>query len=128
MARELIDEIITLINSEANNNPPPKLCKIIKNYGNKPYSDVEVEDLGVLIYRKTIGTTNIGSEGVICFLNGNLNEGVVITSSEVNVDLSDISDLNIDLDLIFGLSGEDDCITINPTIINGKIEKKVINL
>ena len=53
MGRELVDEIITLIHSEANNNPPPKPCKIVKNYDNEPYSDVEVENLGILIYKKT---------------------------------------------------------------------------
>lgn len=77
--RTLTSEIITLIHSEANNNPAPLSCKIVKNYGDSPYSDVEVEDLGILVYRKTIGTTMVGSEGIICFLNGDSKEGVVIT-------------------------------------------------
>ena len=99
MARELIDEIITLINSEANNNPPPKPCKIIKNYDDEPYCDVEVENLGILIHKKTIGTPEIGLEGIICFLNGDLNEGIVITSTIIEeVDLSpilnDLAELN----------------------------------
>lgn len=83
MARELIDEMITLIHSESNNNPAPKLCKIVKNYGDTPFCDVEVEDLGILIYKKTIGSTEIGSEGIICFLNGDLNQGIVITSDNI---------------------------------------------
>lgn len=99
MGRELIDEIITLINSEANNNPPPKPCKIIKNYDGEPYCDVAVEDLGILIHKKTIGTPEIGLEGIICFLNGDLNEGIVITSTIIEeVDLSpilnDLAELN----------------------------------
>lgn len=81
MARELIDEMITLIHSESNNNPAPKPCKIVKNYGDTPFCDVEVEDLGILIYKKTIGSTEIGSDGIICFLNGDLNQGIVITSN-----------------------------------------------
>ena len=119
MGRELVDEIITLIHSEANNNPPPKLCKIIKNYGDEPYCDVEVEDLGVLIYRKTIGTTNIGSEGIICFLNGNLNQGIVITSSSGEIsDLNiDFSDLDVDFNLTFGVSGRDDLISVETFLI-----------
>lgn len=83
MARELIDEMITLIHSESNNNPAPKPCKIVKNYGDTPFCDVEVEDLGILIYKKTIGSTEIGSEGIICFLNGDLNQGIVITSDNI---------------------------------------------
>ena len=82
--RTLVDEIITLIQSEANNNPAPKVCKIISNYGAKPYSDVEVEDLGKLTYIRTIGSTKVGLEGLICFLNGDLNQGVVITSEELH--------------------------------------------
>ena len=98
MARELIDEIITLINSEANNNPPPKSCKIVKTYEDS-YCDVEVENLGILIHKKTIGTPEIGLEGIICFLNGDLNEGIVITSTIIEeVDLSpilnDLAELN----------------------------------
>ncbi|MBQ2652658.1 MAG: hypothetical protein IJF83_03815 [Methanobrevibacter sp.] len=83
--RTLTDEIITLIQSEANNNPAPKPCKIIGNYGETPYSDVEIEDLGKLIHKKTIGSTKIGLEGIICFLNGNLSDGVVITYDESSI-------------------------------------------
>ena len=82
--RTLVDEIITLIQSEANNNPAPKVCKIVSNYGSKPYSDVEVEELGKLTYIRTIGSTRVGLEGLICFLNGDLNQGVVITSEEIH--------------------------------------------
>ena len=114
MGRELVDEIITLIHSEANNNPPPKPCKIVKNYGNEPYSDVEVENLGILIYKKTIGSTKIGSEGIICFLNGDLKQGVVITSSDSNSNNGsfDINDLEVDFNLNFGVSGRDDIIIV----------------
>lgn len=113
--RTLVDEIITLIHSEANNNPPPKPCKIIKNYSDEPYSDVEVEDLGILMYRKTIGTTKVGSEGIICFINGDLKQGVVITSQSFDISNVDIdpSDLDIDFDLTFGVSGRDDSITVD---------------
>ena len=116
MARELIDEMITLIRSESNNNPAPKSCKVVKNYGDEPFCDVEVEDLGILIYKKTLGSTKIGSEGIICFLNGNLNEGIVITSSDSdsnsNNNSFDIDNLEIDFNLNFGISGRDDIITV----------------
>ena len=75
-----------------------------------------MEDLGILIYKKTIGTTKIGSEGIICFLNGDLKQGVVITSQSNDISELDIdpSDLEIDFDLNFGISGRDDMITVNP--------------
>lgn len=85
MAAELIDEIITLIRSESNNNPAPKPCKIVKTYGNEPYSDVEVENLGILIHRKTIGTPEVGLEGILCFLNGDLDQGIVITDFKIDI-------------------------------------------
>ena len=116
MARELIDEMITLIHSESNNNPAPKPCKIVKNYGDAPFCDVEVEDLGILIHIKTIGSTEIGLEGIICFLNGDLNQGIVITSSKTVTDTNSIQieDLNLDVDfnVIFGVSGRDDLIYV----------------
>lgn len=99
MGRELIDEIITLIKSESNDNPAPKSCKIVKTYDDNLYCDVEVEDIGILIHKKTIGTPEIGLEGIICFLNGDLNEVIVITSTIIEeVDLSpilnDLAELN----------------------------------
>ena len=90
MGRELIDEIITLIKSESNDNPAPKPCKIIKNYDDEPYCDVEVEELGTLVHKKTIGSTNLGLEGVVCFLNGDLNQSIVITESILEIDFSPI--------------------------------------
>ena len=83
--RSLIDEIITLVKSEANNNPSPKSCKIVGNYGDEPYSDVEIDGVGKLTYIKTIGSTKIGLDGVICFLDGDLNHGLAITSVERNI-------------------------------------------
>jgi len=90
LGRELIDEIITLIKSESNDNPAPKPCKIIKNYDDEPYCDVEVEELGTLVHKKTIGSTNLGLEGVVCFLNGDLNQSIVITESILEIDFSPI--------------------------------------
>lgn len=116
MARELVDEIITLIQSNANNNPPPKSCKIIGNYDDEPYSDVIVEDLGKLLYRKTIGSTKIGLEGIICFLNGDLNQGIVITSQSSNNNNFNVDDLEVDFNLTFGVSGRDDLISVDTFI------------
>ena len=118
MARDLIDEVITLIHAEANNNPAPKLCKIVGNYEDGTYCDVEVEDLGRLNYIKTIGSTDIGLEGVICFLNGKINNTVVITpaTNEIIIDSINLDNFYVDFTVKFGVSGRDDIISIESTL------------
>lgn len=89
-------EIEVIAKSVCNNNPAPRLCTIVKNYDDLPYCDVNVDGFGVLTYRKTVGVTDIGSEGVIIFVDGDLNQGVVITSCR-NVDVTEL--LNVILEL-----------------------------
>ena len=113
MANELIDEIITLIHSEANNNPPPQFCTIVGNYDGESYTDVEVESMGRLYHKKTIGTTDIGSEAIICFLNGNLDDVVVIAPPSNKNDVSfNLDNIEVDIDLSYGISGREDIITV----------------
>ena len=111
--KTLADEIISLIQSYSNNNPPPISCKIIGNYDDEPYSDVKTEEFGKISYIKTIGSTKIGLDGVICFINGDLKQGVVITSSdcEYHSDI-DLLDFYVDFNLNFSVSGRDDIITV----------------
>ena len=53
--RTLADEIITLINNTANNNPAPILCSITANYLKEP-DRVDIKtDEGILKYVKLIG-------------------------------------------------------------------------
>ena len=96
MSRSFAEEIEVIAKSVSNNNPAPKLCKIVGNYGDEPYSDVEVDGLGTLTYKKTIGSTTVGLEAVICFLDGNLNQGLVISNEDL--------DLNHVYDTLFELS------------------------
>ena len=96
MSRSFAEEIEVIAKSVSNNNPAPKLCKIVGNYGDEPYSDVEVDGLGTLTYKKTIGSTTVGLEAVICFLDGNLNQGLVIANEDL--------DLNYVYDTLFELS------------------------
>ena len=96
MSRSFAEEIEVIAKSVSNNNPAPKLCKIVGNYGDEPYSDVEVDGLGTLTYKKTIGSTTVGLEAVICFLDGNLNQGLVISNEDL--------DLNYVYDTLFELS------------------------
>ena len=107
--RKLSDEIITLIQAYSNNNPAPSLCKIVKSYPNSKYCDVYSKEMGIFKYVKVIGDTTVGLEGVINFIDGNLNNAVVITASKSD---EPVSDLDVDFNLNFGLSGRDDMITV----------------
>lgn len=93
-----VDEIITIVKAEANNNPAPLLCKIVKNYDDSSYSDVTVEGFGILKYKRTFGSTDIGVEGVVVFIDGEINNCVVITPTKSEtVDLSNVYEALTDL-------------------------------
>ena len=77
--KTLADEIITLINSEANNNPAPTRCKIIKIYSDNIHADVETS-MGILSYVECIGNNlAVGNSGVVIFLDGSLDEYIILT-------------------------------------------------
>ena len=72
----LTDELITLINSVANNNPAPTKCKITKIYDNG-YVDAET-NIGTLNYVECIGTPTVNKTGIIVYLDGDLNTPIII--------------------------------------------------
>ena len=74
----LTDELITLINSEENNNTAPTRCKITKIYTGNTYVDVET-NIGTLNYVECIGTPTVNKTGIIIYLDGDLNQPIVIT-------------------------------------------------
>lgn len=79
--RTLADEVITLIQSQSNNNPAPISCKITKVYDDFNHVDAEI-DSGTLTYVETIGNIPVvGSKGIVVFLDGNLDNSVIIPSS-----------------------------------------------
>lgn len=72
-------ELQTLIRSEINNVAFPIRCKIRKIYDDNLHVDAETE-IGVLQYVETIGSNlAIGNQGVLVFLNGNVEDYIVIT-------------------------------------------------
>ncbi|WP_458454416.1 hypothetical protein [Methanobrevibacter sp.] len=75
----LYEEMELMITSLANNNPPPILCKITKTYAESNNVDVTSE-IGDFTYVKVLGSTEIGLEGVLCFLDGDSNNQIVLTS------------------------------------------------
>ena len=75
----LSDELITLIQSEANNNPAPMKCEIVKVYADQVHADVNTIN-GVLTYVETISNNlKVGNLGLVIFVNGDLEEYIVIT-------------------------------------------------
>ena len=74
----LADEIITIIQSEANNNPAPLPCTIRKIHTSDKLVDVRLEDGTVVKYCNCVGYPVLDADAVLCFLNGDTNRGVVL--------------------------------------------------
>ena len=95
--KTFIDEIITLVQSEANNNPAPEHCTIVNKYTDG-YVDILLTDVNDIIkHVPTIGDNTIGSEGVICYLNGNINNQIVIVDNTKQNELNTIFALGLGL-------------------------------
>lgn len=77
--KTLTEEIITIIQSEANNNPAPTLCTITKIYNDQNHVDIETET-GTLTYIPTISNNlQVGNTGVLIYLDGELENNIIIT-------------------------------------------------
>lgn len=82
MSKTLTDEIITIVKSEANNNPAPERCRVIKVYPDKIHVDVQT-NLGELRYVDVIGSNPcLGDNAVILYLTEDFSEYVVIADTE----------------------------------------------
>ena len=136
--RTLADEIITIVKSESNDNPAPEKAHVVGNYdGINDRVDIDVDNLGIMKYVPCFGDTDIGVEGVVCFVGGDLNSPVFLTSrydyyrkedlytkSEVDTLIDDcggsesidLDNIGVDFTYSFGLMGSDDTITIDPVL------------
>jgi hypothetical protein len=77
--KTLTEEIITIIQSEANNNPAPQKCTIKKIYNDQKHADVTT-DTGEYTYAECISNNlKVGNIGILIFLDGDINEYIVIT-------------------------------------------------
>ena len=75
----LVDEIITIVKSEANNNPPPQRCIIQKIYDDNNHADVKTEN-GVLKFVEVLGSPTLYSDAVLLFFNEELTDYIAICS------------------------------------------------
>ena len=114
MSKTLADEIITIVRSEANNNPSPEKCTITKVYSDG-YADVTFND-GSLNYVQVIGLAIVDDEAVLVWLDEAMTEYVIVADSIQTLD--DLKDSNAYANL--GTSANASQKQIN-TAINTKI-------
>lgn len=110
--KTLADEIITIVNSVANNNPAPNTCTIRKIYDDG-FVDVTLKDGGVVSYLECYGRTEVGNNALIVFADGDISNGKVVsidnyTKAEIDEMISGGADLTRyvkkeDVDLKFSL-------------------------
>ena len=79
--RTLADEIISIVHSEANNNPLPVKCTIHETYSNG-LIDVLLENGTILTYLPVIGSPRVGDTGVLLYLDDETNNQIIITNGE----------------------------------------------
>ena len=77
--RTLADEIISIVHSEANNNPLPVKCTIHETYSNG-LIDVLLENGTILTYLPVIGSPRVGDTGVLIYLDDETNNQIIITN------------------------------------------------
>ena len=77
--RTLADEIISIVHSEANNNPLPLKCTIHETYSNG-LIDVLLENGTILTYLPVIGSPRVGDTGVLLYIDDETNNQIIITN------------------------------------------------
>ena len=77
--RTLADEIISIVHSEANNNPLPVKCTIHETYSNG-LIDVLLENGDIITYLPVIGSPSVGDTGVLLYLDDETNNQIIITN------------------------------------------------
>ena len=77
--RTLADEIISIVHSEANNNPLPVKCTIHETYSNG-LIDVLLENGTILTYLPVIGSPHVGDTGVLIYLDDETNNQIITTN------------------------------------------------
>lgn len=90
MVKSLVEELQALIQSEANNYPPPQQCTITRVYADG-HVDVRT-DIGALVYVECIGKASKDDTGLLIYLNEERTQYVCLC-----INLSDIPTKTSDL-------------------------------
>ena len=76
--KTLAEEIVTIVEAHSNDNPAPTTCTVINNYDDDQYHvDVSTED-GTLRYVPCLFSNTVGADGIIVYLDGDLNNPLAI--------------------------------------------------
>ena len=118
--RTLVDEIISIIHSEANNNPLPVKCTIHETYPNG-LIDVLLENGTILTYLPVIGSPHVGDTGVLLYLDDEKNNQIIITNGGGEVDLSNY----IRKSSTSGLVKNDGSIDSNEYVTNQELHENI---
>ena len=88
--KTLAEEIITIVQSNANNNPAPERCNVVKVYDDDIHVDVQTS-IGLLTYVDSIGSNpKLGDNAIVVFLDESYNDYVVLCDTESFGDTSKI--------------------------------------
>ena len=118
--RTLADEIISIVHSEANNNPLPVKCTIHETYSNG-LIDVLLENGTILIFLLVIGSPRVGDTGVLLYLDDEKNNQIIITNGGGEVDLSNY----IQKSSTSGLVKNDGSIDSNKYVTSQELHKNI---
>ena len=127
--RTLVDEIISIIHSEANNNPLPVKCTIHETYPNG-LIDVLLENGNILTYLPVIGSPSVGDTGVLLYLDDEKNNQIIITNGGSSTGTGGEVDLSnyIQKSSITGLVKNDGSIDSNDYVTSQELPSKTSDL
>ena len=115
--QSLADTVLTMIRSEANNNPAPVACTIKQSYKN--HVDIALSDGTVIRSVRCLGDAVKGSDAVLVFLDGTYSNMLVVPPSYIT-DENDSTSVLLDAVQKYNLTSNDkytlfrgDCWTIN---------------
>ena len=72
------EEIETMIQDMANNNPAPEKCTITKNYSDSNFVDIKTETGDEMKTVPLMGNNTVGKTAIVIFLEGKINKPFVI--------------------------------------------------
>lgn len=124
--RTLVDEIISIIHSEANNNPLPVKCTIHETHSNG-LVDVLLENGNIVTYLPVIGSPRVGDTGVLLYLDDEKNNQIIITNGGGGGGEVDLSNY-IQKSSITGLVKNDGSIDSNDYVTSQELPSKTSDL
>ena len=94
--KTLAEEIITIIEAHANNNPAPEIAEIIKIYEDQQHVDV-LTTHQIISYVEVIGAPKLENKGILVYINGEQTQPLLIatdyyTTTTIDEKLADKQD------------------------------------